>query len=90
MFVLRFQIDCKRNTDSIAIVYEEEGVDAGGVTREWYSTLARSIFNPNYALFQPSSSDQLVYQPNPHSYVNVSVLVRIICYGVITDKLLLA
>lgn len=53
-------------------VYEEEGVDAGGVTREWYSTLARSIFNPDYALFQPSSSDQLVYQPNPHSYVNVS------------------
>lgn len=55
-------------------VYEEEGVDAGGVTREWYSTLARSIFNPNYALFQPSSSDQLVYQPNPHSYVNVCCL----------------
>lgn len=52
-------------------VYEEEGVDAGGVTREWYSTLARSIFNPDYALFQPSSSDQLVYQPSPHSYVNV-------------------
>lgn len=52
-------------------VYDEEGVDAGGVTREWYSILARSIFNPGYALFQPSSADQLVYQPNPQSYVNV-------------------
>lgn len=28
--------------------HEEEGVDAGGVTREWYSILAREIFNPNY------------------------------------------
>jgi E3 ubiquitin-protein ligase HUWE1 len=55
-------------------VYDEEGVDAGGVTREWYSVLARSIFNPGYALFQPSSSDQLVYQPNPHSYVNVGFI----------------
>ena len=26
----------------------EEGVDAGGVTREWYSVLAQSIFNPGY------------------------------------------
>jgi len=26
----------------------EEGVDAGGVTREWYSALAQSIFNPGY------------------------------------------
>jgi E3 ubiquitin-protein ligase HUWE1 len=28
--------------------YDEEGVDAGGVTREWYSVLAQSIFNPGY------------------------------------------
>lgn len=28
--------------------YGEEGVDAGGVTREWYSVLAQSIFNPGY------------------------------------------
>ncbi len=26
----------------------EEGVDAGGVTREWYTMLAQSIFNPGY------------------------------------------
>ena len=29
----------------------EEGMDAGGLTREWYSVLAREIFNANYALF---------------------------------------
>lgn len=29
----------------------EEGMDAGGLTREWYSLLSREMFNPNYALF---------------------------------------
>jgi E3 ubiquitin-protein ligase HUWE1 len=32
----------------------EEGVDAGGVTREWFLMLSKEIFNPNYALFTPS------------------------------------
>ena len=32
----------------------EEGVDAGGVTREWFIVLSREIFNPNYALFEAS------------------------------------
>lgn len=31
--------------------YEEEGVDAGGVAREWFQVLARQMFNPNYALW---------------------------------------
>jgi hypothetical protein len=25
--------------------YGEEGIDAGGLTREWYSILAREMFN---------------------------------------------
>lgn len=29
----------------------EEGIDAGGVTREWYMVMAREVFNPNLALF---------------------------------------
>lgn len=29
--------------------WDEEGVDAGGVAREWFSVLAKSIFNPNFA-----------------------------------------
>lgn len=33
----------------------EEGVDAGGVTREWYSSLAQSIFNPGYCRFDKGS-----------------------------------
>ncbi|KAJ0408912.1 hypothetical protein ATCC90586_005949 [Pythium insidiosum] len=47
----------------------EEGIDAGGVTREWYVILAREIFNPNYVLFT-SAADSPTFQPNPLSYVN--------------------
>ena len=50
--------------------YDEEGVDAGGVTREWFQILARQMFNPNYALFQPCAADRLTYQPNRASSVN--------------------
>ncbi|SPO27765.1 related to ubiquitin-protein ligase 1 [Ustilago trichophora] len=48
----------------------EEGVDAGGVTREWFQVLARAMFNPDYALFQPCAADRTTYQPNRMSYVN--------------------
>ncbi|ORY33382.1 hypothetical protein BCR39DRAFT_491673 [Naematelia encephala] len=48
----------------------EEGVDAGGVTREWYSVLAQQIFDPNFALFEPCAADQQTYQPNKASAVN--------------------
>ncbi|KAH9935552.1 uncharacterized protein B0H18DRAFT_1082292 [Fomitopsis serialis] len=50
--------------------YDEEGVDAGGVTREWFQILARQMFDPNYALFQPCAADRLTYQPNKNSWVN--------------------
>jgi hypothetical protein len=47
----------------------EEGMDAGGLTREWYGVLAREIFNPNYALFT-STGDNVTFQPNAQSYIN--------------------
>lgn len=50
--------------------YNEEGVDAGGVTREWFSVLARAMFNPDYALFAPCAADRTTYQPNRASAVN--------------------
>ncbi|KDR75882.1 hypothetical protein GALMADRAFT_248624 [Galerina marginata CBS 339.88] len=50
--------------------YDEEGVDAGGLTREWFQILARQMFNPNNALFQPCAADKLTYQPNKNSWVN--------------------
>ncbi|KAF7304560.1 hypothetical protein HMN09_00858700 [Mycena chlorophos] len=50
--------------------YDEEGVDAGGVAREWFQILARQMFDPNNALFQPCAADRLTYQPNKNSWVN--------------------
>lgn len=48
----------------------EEGVDAGGVTREWFQVLARGMFNANYALFTPVASDRTTFHPNRLSGVN--------------------
>ncbi|KAI1329376.1 hypothetical protein F5Y16DRAFT_108436 [Xylariaceae sp. FL0255] len=48
----------------------EEGVDAGGVTREWFQVLARQMFDPNYALFVPVSSDRTTFHPNKLSGIN--------------------
>ncbi|KAL9107981.1 MAG: hypothetical protein Q9227_007196 [Pyrenula ochraceoflavens] len=48
----------------------EEGVDAGGVTREWFQVLSRGMFNPNYALFIPVASDRTTFHPNRLSGVN--------------------
>jgi E3 ubiquitin-protein ligase HUWE1 len=50
--------------------YDEEGVDAGGLTREWFTILARQMFNPDYALFQPCAADNMTYQPNRASSIN--------------------
>ena len=52
---------------------EEDGVDAGGLTREWYELLAREMFNPNYALFIPSANG-VSFQPNCMSSINVEHL----------------
>ena len=34
------------------------------MTREWFSALARQMFNPGYCLFQPQAADALTYQPS--------------------------
>eukprot|EP01036_Dinobryon_divergens_P029334 gene29334-38412_t len=47
----------------------EEGIDSGGLTREWYSLLTRSLFAPSYMLFT-LTSDGVTYQPHPQSKVN--------------------
>ncbi|RLV95953.1 putative E3 ubiquitin-protein ligase TOM1 [Spathaspora sp. JA1] len=48
----------------------EQGIDAGGVTREWYQVLSRQMFNPDYALFTPVVADKTTFHPNRTSYVN--------------------
>jgi hypothetical protein len=47
----------------------EDGVDAGGLSREFFAILAKEMFNPNYALFM-STEDGCTFQPNPNSSIN--------------------
>lgn len=64
----------------------EEGVDAGGVAREWFSVLARQMFNPDYALFRTSAADRITYQPNRMSYINPDHLLYFHFIGRIIGK----
>ena len=66
--------------------HNEEGVDAGGVAREWFSVLARQMFDVNYALFVTSAADKLTYQPNRASGVNFDHLSYFKCVGRIIGK----
>ncbi|KAI8450237.1 hypothetical protein BY996DRAFT_6417579 [Phakopsora pachyrhizi] len=50
--------------------YDEEGVDAGGVTREWLTILIKQMLDPNYALFTGSDTHSKTYQPNTASSLN--------------------
>jgi len=66
-FIKQYTAEEMRGRLSISFA-GEEGIDAGGVTREWYAILAREIFRPGYALFKPSA-DSSAYQPDPRSYI---------------------
>lgn len=66
----------------------EEGVDAGGVTREWFQVLSRQMFDPNYALFVPVSSDRTTFHPNKLSGVNEEHLMFFKFIGRIIGKAL--
>lgn len=48
----------------------EEGLDYGGVAREWLHLLSREMLNPHYGLFQYSRDDNYTLQINPDSGVN--------------------
>ncbi|KAK9477676.1 hypothetical protein V1514DRAFT_320803 [Lipomyces japonicus] len=66
----------------------EEGVDAGGVTREWFQVLSRQMFNPDYALFIPVASDRTTFHPNRTSGVNPEHLLFFKFIGRIIGKAL--
>lgn len=66
----------------------EEGVDAGGVTREWFQVIARQMFNPDYALFDPVASDRTTFHPNRLSSINPEHLMFFKFIGRIIGKAL--
>lgn len=48
----------------------EEGLDYGGVSREFLFLLSHDMFNPFYCLFEYSSHDNYTLQINPNSGIN--------------------
>lgn len=48
----------------------EEGLDYGGVAREWLYLLSHEMLNPYYGLFQYSRDDIYTLQINPDSSIN--------------------
>eukprot|EP00834_Sanchytrium_tribonematis_P001242 NODE_29_length_37665_cov_1.081563.p3 type:complete len:678 gc:universal NODE_29_length_37665_cov_1.081563:28230-30263(+) len=49
---------------------KEEGLDFGGLSREFFYLLSHEMFNPFYGLFMYSAHDNYTLQMNPNSSVN--------------------
>ncbi|ORZ06051.1 E3 ubiquitin-protein ligase RSP5 [Absidia repens] len=48
----------------------EDGLDYGGLSREYFFLLSHEMFNPFYCLFEYSAHDNYTLQINPHSSIN--------------------
>jgi E3 ubiquitin-protein ligase NEDD4 len=48
----------------------EDGLDYGGLSREWFFLLSSQLFDPNYGLFEYSAVDNYTLQINPASGIN--------------------
>jgi len=64
----------------------EEGIDAGGLTREWYQLLSRVIFDKGALLFT-TVGNNATFQPNPNSVYQTEHLSyfkfvgRVVCFA---------
>ncbi|EGR27696.1 hypothetical protein IMG5_190520 [Ichthyophthirius multifiliis] len=67
---------------------DEEGVDAGGLLREWFLQLSKAMLNPDYLLFKPSNTGN-TYQPNQNSYFNENHLDYFKFIGRIVGKVII-
>lgn len=65
----------------------EEGVDAGGLKREWLSLLSKEIFDPEFGLFK-LSANSISYQPSSLSYIIPDHLIHFRMIGRIIAKCL--
>ncbi|XP_060793727.1 itchy E3 ubiquitin protein ligase b isoform X2 [Neoarius graeffei] len=48
----------------------EEGLDYGGVAREWFFLVSHEVLNPMYCLFEYAGKDNYCLQINPASSIN--------------------
>lgn len=68
----------------------EEGIDAGGLTREWYQLLSRVIFDKGALLFT-TVGNNATFQPNPNSVYQTEHLSyfkfvgRVVCLYLVSE-----
>lgn len=67
----------------------EEGLDYGGVAREWLYLLSHEMLNPQYGLFQYSREDNYTLQINPDSAINPVNTIKLITIKEINFALLM-
>ncbi|KAJ3198198.1 hypothetical protein HDU82_001259, partial [Entophlyctis luteolus] len=48
----------------------EDGLDYGGLSREFFFLMSKEMFNPFYGLFEYAAVDNYTLQINPHSGIN--------------------
>ncbi|KAJ8302937.1 hypothetical protein KUTeg_019333 [Tegillarca granosa] len=66
--IMRLQpFDLRRR---LFIIFKEEGLDYGGVAREWFFHLSHDVLNPMYCLFEQASHSNYCLQINLASIVN--------------------
>ncbi|CAL5394802.1 unnamed protein product [Camellia sinensis] len=65
----------------------EEGIDAGGLTREWYQLLSRVIFDKGALLFATVGNES-TFQPNPNSIYQTEHLLYFKFVGRVVGKAL--
>jgi len=60
--------DVKKLRNKLWVIFEgEQGLDYGGLAREWFNNLTTELFNPYYGLFEYSAMDNYTLQINPNS-----------------------
>ena len=62
-------VDELRSGDFEIKYKDDVGMDAGGLTRDFYIELSKAMFNPNYNLFR-LTDNATNYYCNPNSHIN--------------------
>lgn len=82
------QLSAERWKGQMGVEFQEEqGVDEGGLTREWFILLSQEIFNPDRGLFLQSNAGT-TYYPNPKSDIEPDFVAQFKFIGRIVGKAL--
>lgn len=57
---------------------DEPGLDAGGLSREWFQLLSSEIFDPDTGLFRCSQTNQMAFEADPSSSKLLTLSLRFV------------